>query len=169
MGLPGRERLIHPCFGRYFRAVLLWCRRWRGISQFAGTTELARSETLMASFEPVDAAPAGTTATPMAKTGIVSAATTCLVRMVAPRGDEPARCRLGRHDTATDGWLFGVPEVRIDTGRRTELSFEVSGIVSEVNLQQRGVAFAGYDHPGLRTAVHVCVLGSEQVNDAVAA
>jgi hypothetical protein len=39
---------------------------------------------LMASLEPVDAAPAGTTATPMAKTGIVSAATTCMVRMVAP-------------------------------------------------------------------------------------
>ena len=46
---------------------------------------------------------------------------------------------------------------------RTELSFEVPDIVAEIrNLEQRGVAFADYDLPGLKTLDHVCVLGSEK-------
>lgn len=45
----------------------------------------------------------------------------------------------------------------------TELSFEVSDIVAEIKgLEQRGVTFADYDLPGLKTVDHVCVLGSEK-------
>jgi catechol 2,3-dioxygenase-like lactoylglutathione lyase family enzyme len=46
---------------------------------------------------------------------------------------------------------------------RTELSFEVADIVTEIgNLRQRGVTFADYDLPGLKTVEHVCVLGSQK-------
>jgi catechol 2,3-dioxygenase-like lactoylglutathione lyase family enzyme len=50
----------------------------------------------------------------------------------------------------------------VPTGR-TEISFEVSDIVAEIrDLESRGVTFADYDLPGLRTVEHVCVLGSEK-------
>jgi len=46
---------------------------------------------------------------------------------------------------------------------RTELSFEVPDIVAEIrDLESRGVAFADYDLPGLKTVDHVCVLGAEK-------
>ena len=46
---------------------------------------------------------------------------------------------------------------------RTEMSFEVSDIAAEIrDLGQRGVVFADYDMPGLKTVQHVCVLGSEK-------
>jgi catechol 2,3-dioxygenase-like lactoylglutathione lyase family enzyme len=46
---------------------------------------------------------------------------------------------------------------------RTELSFEVNDIVGEIrDLEQRGVTFADYDLPGLKTVEHVCVLGSQK-------
>jgi catechol 2,3-dioxygenase-like lactoylglutathione lyase family enzyme len=46
---------------------------------------------------------------------------------------------------------------------RTELSFEVGDVVVEIReLEGRGVTFADYDLPGLRTVDHVCVLGSEK-------
>jgi catechol 2,3-dioxygenase-like lactoylglutathione lyase family enzyme len=45
----------------------------------------------------------------------------------------------------------------------TELSFEVGDIVAEIDqLSRRGVRFADYDLPGLRTVEHVCVLGSQK-------
>jgi len=45
----------------------------------------------------------------------------------------------------------------------TELSFEVGDIVAEIEeLRQRGVRFADYDLPGLKTHQHVCVLGSQK-------
>jgi len=45
----------------------------------------------------------------------------------------------------------------------TELSFEVGDIVAEIGeLRQRGVRFADYDLPGLKTVEHVCVLGSQK-------
>ena len=45
----------------------------------------------------------------------------------------------------------------------TAMSFEVPDIVSAiVDLQSRGVVFADYDLPGLRTTEHVCVLGAEK-------
>ena len=46
---------------------------------------------------------------------------------------------------------------------RTELSFEVANIAAEIrDLEERGVEFADYDLPGLKTVDHVCVLGSEK-------
>ena len=46
---------------------------------------------------------------------------------------------------------------------RTELSFAVPDIVAEIrDLESRGVAFADYDLPGLKTVDHVCVLGAEK-------
>jgi catechol 2,3-dioxygenase-like lactoylglutathione lyase family enzyme len=46
---------------------------------------------------------------------------------------------------------------------RTELSFEVDDIVTEIrNLAENGVTFADYDLPGLTTLNHVCVLGSQK-------
>ena len=48
----------------------------------------------------------------------------------------------------------------VPTGR-TELSFEVPDILAEIGeLERRGVRFADYDLPGLKTVEHVCVLGS---------
>jgi catechol 2,3-dioxygenase-like lactoylglutathione lyase family enzyme len=46
---------------------------------------------------------------------------------------------------------------------RTELSFEVADIAAEIkDLERRGVVFADYDLPGLKTVDHVCVLGSQK-------
>jgi predicted enzyme related to lactoylglutathione lyase len=43
------------------------------------------------------------------------------------------------------------------------LSFRVDDIEKEIrDLQARGVVFADYDLPGLKTVEHVCVLGSEK-------
>ena len=45
----------------------------------------------------------------------------------------------------------------------TALSFRVADIGKAVaELSERGVAFADYDLPGLKTVNHVCVLGSEK-------
>ena len=45
----------------------------------------------------------------------------------------------------------------------TALSFRVDDIGAMVGaLQARGVAFADYDMPGLKTVDHVCVLGAEK-------
>ena len=52
--------------------------------------------------------------------------------------------------------------VAAPTGR-TELSFEVSDITAEIrDLGRRGVTFADYDLPGLKTTDHVCLLGSQK-------
>ncbi|MGH3881324.1 MAG: VOC family protein [Actinophytocola sp.] len=46
---------------------------------------------------------------------------------------------------------------------RTTLSFEVSDIRGEMReLERRGVAFADYDLPGLRTVDHIAELGNEK-------
>jgi catechol 2,3-dioxygenase-like lactoylglutathione lyase family enzyme len=45
----------------------------------------------------------------------------------------------------------------------TAISFKVDDIRSAVReLEGRGVQFADYDLPGLKTVEHVCVLGSEK-------
>jgi predicted enzyme related to lactoylglutathione lyase len=45
----------------------------------------------------------------------------------------------------------------------TAMSFEVEDVENEVrDLEGRGVAFADYDLPGLKTVNHVCELGSEK-------
>jgi catechol-2,3-dioxygenase len=45
----------------------------------------------------------------------------------------------------------------------TALSFKVADIAGAIrDLESRGVKFADYDLPGLKTVEHVCVLGSEK-------
>jgi catechol 2,3-dioxygenase-like lactoylglutathione lyase family enzyme len=45
----------------------------------------------------------------------------------------------------------------------TAISFRVDDIVRAIrDLEARGVQFADYDLPGLKTVDHVCVLGSEK-------
>ena len=47
--------------------------------------------------------------------------------------------------------------------RHTALSFQVSDIAGAIRLlRARGVVFADYDLPGLKTVEHVCVLGAEK-------
>lgn len=57
--------------------------------------------------------------------------------------------------------LFPKPEGT--KAEHTALSFRVDDIAAAVrDLESRGVAFADYDLPGLKTVEHVCVLGSEK-------
>lgn len=57
--------------------------------------------------------------------------------------------------------LFPKPEG--SKAEHTALSFKVERIEEAVAaLEQRGVRFADYDLPGLKTVEHVCVLGSEK-------
>jgi hypothetical protein len=43
------------------------------------------------------------------------------------------------------------------------VSFQVRDIAAAIRqLEARGVVFADYDLPGLKTVEHVCVLGSEK-------
>jgi catechol 2,3-dioxygenase-like lactoylglutathione lyase family enzyme len=45
----------------------------------------------------------------------------------------------------------------------TAVSFQVRDIAAAIRqLEARGVVFADYDLPGLKTVEHVCVLGSEK-------
>jgi catechol 2,3-dioxygenase-like lactoylglutathione lyase family enzyme len=62
---------------------------------------------------------------------------------------------------ATEIALFPRPEGTKAT--HTALSFRVADIVAAVRaLEQRGVEFADYDLPVLKTVEHVCVLGAEK-------
>lgn len=57
--------------------------------------------------------------------------------------------------------LFPKPEGT--KAEHTAVSFRVPDIAAAVAaLQARGVQFADYDLPGLKTVDHVCVLGSEK-------
>jgi catechol 2,3-dioxygenase-like lactoylglutathione lyase family enzyme len=61
------------------------------------------------------------------------------------------------------GVLALMPRPDAEPTGQTELSFEVGDITAEIrDLDQRGVTFADYDLPGLKTVDHVCVLGSEK-------
>jgi len=52
---------------------------------------------------------------------------------------------------------------RLPKAEHTALSFRVPRIEPAVAaLKARGVRFADYDYPGLKTVNHVCVLGSEK-------
>ena len=57
--------------------------------------------------------------------------------------------------------LFPKPEGT--KAEHTALSFKVADIRAAIrDLESRGVTFADYDYPGLKTIEHVCVLGSEK-------
>ena len=65
------------------------------------------------------------------------------------------------HCGGTELALFPKPEGTQAT--HTAVSFKVDRIDQAVaELQRRGVRFADYDLPGLKTVEHVCVLGSEK-------
>jgi len=55
------------------------------------------------------------------------------------------------------------PKAEGTKAQHTALSFQVPHIGQAVAaLKERGVRFADYDLPGLKTVEHVCVLGSEK-------
>ena len=57
--------------------------------------------------------------------------------------------------------LFPKPEGT--KAEHTALSFKVPDIRAAIrDLKGRGVRFADYDYPGLKTVEHVCVLGAEK-------
>jgi predicted enzyme related to lactoylglutathione lyase len=57
--------------------------------------------------------------------------------------------------------LFPKPEGT--KAEHTAVSFRVADIAAAIReLKSRGVAFADYDFPGLKTVEHVCVLGAEK-------
>ena len=57
--------------------------------------------------------------------------------------------------------LFPKPEGT--KAQHTALSFRVDNIIDAIGLlKSRGVTFADYNYPGLKTIGHVCVLGSEK-------
>ena len=61
----------------------------------------------------------------------------------------------------TEVALFPKPEGT--KAEHTALSFRVANIADAIDvLKSRGVVFADYDFPGLKTVEHVCVLGSEK-------
>jgi len=55
------------------------------------------------------------------------------------------------------------PKAEGTKAEHTALSFKVADIGRAIaELKGRGVRFADYDYPGLKTVEHVCVLGSEK-------
>jgi catechol 2,3-dioxygenase-like lactoylglutathione lyase family enzyme len=55
------------------------------------------------------------------------------------------------------------PKAEGTSAQHTALSFKVDDIARAIReLKDRGVRFADYDYPGLKTVEHVCVLGSEK-------
>jgi catechol 2,3-dioxygenase-like lactoylglutathione lyase family enzyme len=104
-----------------------------------------------------------------------SAITTILQVREGAAAVEFYRDRLGLHYLGTNSEgqeLFSagngstlalMPSIEAKPTGNTELSFEVTDIVAEIEeLRQRGVRFADYDLPGLKTVEHVCVLGSQK-------
>ena len=79
---------------------------------------------------------------------------------LTPGGEKPDGkfvYRLG----ATEIALF--PREEGTKATHTALSFRVADIGAAIRrLEARGVVFADYDLPGLKTVEHVCVLGSEK-------
>ena len=79
---------------------------------------------------------------------------------LAPQGLRPDG-KLNYRVGGTTLALFPKPEGT--KAEHTAVSFRVESIESAVSaLKARGVRFADYDLPGLKTVEHVCVLGSEK-------
>lgn len=75
----------------------------------------------------------------------------------APRPDGKYVYRCGGTEIA----LF--PRPGGTKAEHTALSFQVEDIRASIReLESRGVRFADYDLPGLKTVEHVCVLGAEK-------
>ena len=55
------------------------------------------------------------------------------------------------------------PKAEGTKAEHTALSFQVADVRAAITeLKARGVVFADYDFPGLKTVGHVCVLGAER-------
>lgn len=79
------------------------------------------------------------------------------LRSGEPRPDGKFVYRCGGTEVA----LF--PKAEGTRATHTAVSFRVADIAAAVGeLGDRGVTFADYDLPGLKTVEHVCVLGSEK-------
>jgi catechol 2,3-dioxygenase-like lactoylglutathione lyase family enzyme len=79
---------------------------------------------------------------------------------LAPGGLKPDG-KFVYHCGGTELALF--PKADGTKAEHTAVSFRVPDIVKEVRaLEARGIKFADYDLPGLKTVGHVCVLGSEK-------
>jgi catechol 2,3-dioxygenase-like lactoylglutathione lyase family enzyme len=77
-----------------------------------------------------------------------------------PVGDKPDGKFIYRCG-GTEIALFPKPEGT--KAQHTALSFRVANIADSIALlKSRGVTFADYDSPGLKTIGHVCVPGSEK-------
>jgi predicted enzyme related to lactoylglutathione lyase len=73
------------------------------------------------------------------------------------RGDGSMVYRCGAAEIAL------MPRTEGTRAEHTAVSFRVHDIRAAVTeMEGRGVAFADYDLPGLRTVDHICVLGSEK-------
>jgi catechol 2,3-dioxygenase-like lactoylglutathione lyase family enzyme len=77
-----------------------------------------------------------------------------------PVGMKPD-CKFVYHCGGMELALFPKPEGT--KAEHTAVSFRVADIAAAIHdLKSRGVTFADYDFPGLKTVEHVCVLGAEK-------
>jgi catechol 2,3-dioxygenase-like lactoylglutathione lyase family enzyme len=80
--------------------------------------------------------------------------------LLKPVGEKPDG-KFVYHCGGTEIALFPKPEGT--KAEHTALSFRVPDIRTAIrDLEARGVTFADYDLPGLKTVEHVCVLGAEK-------
>ena len=79
---------------------------------------------------------------------------------LAPQGLRPD----GKFNYCVGGTTLALfPKAEGTLAEHTAVSFQVERIEPAVGaLKARGVRFADYDLPGLKTIEHVCVLGSEK-------
>lgn len=82
-------------------------------------------------------------------------------QLALPPGTEKPDGKVVYHCGGTEIALF--PREGGTKADHTALSFRVEDIGAAIaELEGRGVAFADYDLPGLKTEGHVCVLGAEK-------
>ena len=82
-------------------------------------------------------------------------------KLALPAGEEKPDGKVVYHCGGTEIALFPRPDGT--KAEHTALSFRVDDIRTAISeMEGRGVVFADYDLPGLRTVDHVCVLGSEK-------
>lgn len=83
------------------------------------------------------------------------------VQLGLPTGEERPDGKVVYRSRGTEIALF--PRDGGTKAEHTAISFQVEDIRAAIAaLEARGVVFADYDLPGLKTVEHVCVLGSEK-------
>lgn len=82
-------------------------------------------------------------------------------QLALPPGTEKPDGKVVYHCGGTEIALF--PREGGTRAEHTALSFRVENIRAAIHeMEARGIDFADYDLPGLKTVEHVCVLGSEK-------